>query len=182
MDIDEIKLHWQSMKPSPPPGGTDADDILARVTRSKVSTLRDRLGRIYRCITIVAWISMWLPVPFLRHHPEIAIPMMAFFALMGSLQLGMLIRIRRLRFSDMTLKEAIARVTMIEEWRVRNRAIGMGLAIPLLTFMCIRFSDYYGPYMLTGCILGAVLGLITGLQINRRAVQLIRSMKQELQE
>ncbi|MDE6061191.1 MAG: hypothetical protein K2G00_00325, partial [Duncaniella sp.] len=66
--------------------------------------------------------------------------------------------------------------------RLRLRAVGMALGIPLVLFMCFAFSEAFGKYYLYGCIAGGVAGLIIGLYINRKAVAIIREMRAQLNQ
>lgn len=180
MDINELKNNWNSMSIPPDYHAGVTDDILSRVERGRVTTLRDRLGNISRMLSQICCVGILLMIPYLHESPTLGILAIAFFIFMGVMHFRAYRRVSRLAFSEMTVREAILTVANIDRDRIRLRAIGMALGLPLAIYMCFTFSEVFGDYYLYGCIAGAVVGLGIGLFINRRAVNIIREMRAQL--
>ncbi len=180
MNIDELKSNWNSMDVPPAYHGENVREILSRVESGRVSTLRDRLSGISRGLMAMCMAGLIIMIPYFSATPTLAFFAVCFFVFLGAMHFRMYKKIRRLNFSQMTVKEAMTAVCIIDRDRMRQRAIGIALAIPLAFSMCLTFWNEYGDYTLYGCIAGAVIGLTIGLTINRRAVAIIREMKQQL--
>lgn len=181
MDINDLKNNWNSLNipPAYNPGGEE--ELLSRLERGRISTLRDRLGNISRSLSQICLLGILMMIPYFHESPALAILAIVFFVFMGVLHFRNYRRVSRLNFSEMTVKDAIETVGTIEHNRIRLRAIGMALGLPLVIFMCFTFSEAFGRYYLYGCIAGGVAGLIIGLYINRRAVAIIREMRAQLE-
>lgn len=180
MNIDDLKSNWNSLNMPPEYGGQATRDIVSRVERGGVSTLRDRLSAISSRLSRLCFVSIFFMVPFLHDFPVMTVLADCFFIFMGVMHAIACRRVRSLNFSQMTVRESIYRVGIIERDRVRRRAIGMVLAFPLVVYMIFTFTSVYGEYYLYGCITGGVIGLILGFIINRRAVTIIREMRSQL--
>lgn len=180
MNIDDLKSNWNSLNFPPEYGGDATRDFVSRVEQGRVATLRDRLSAISSRLSRVCFISILFMVPFGHDFPTLAILVDCFFIFMGVMHFIAYRRISALNFSQMTVREAIYKVSIIERNRVRLRAVGMGLGLPLVVSMVFCLSSAYGEFYLYGCIAGALLGLVIGLAINRRAVAIIREMQSQL--
>lgn len=182
MDINDLKNSWNSLNIPPDYTGGAPDEILSRLSRGRVMTLRDRLSRLSRVIAQICLIGVVCMVPYMHESPTLAILAMAFFVFMGVRHLMNYRRISRLNFSEMSVREAILTVSDIERARVQLRAVGMTLGFPLVIYMCFTFSERFGEYYLYGCIAGGVVGLIIGIMINRRVVNILREMRAQLSQ
>lgn len=182
MNIDDLKSNWNSLKFPPGYVGEDAREIVSRVENGRVTTLRDRLGAISRQLSIFCVWGIFIMIPFFRDSPTLAILAICFFIFLGVMHYRAYRRVSSLNFSNMTVKEAIYTVSVIEERRIRLRAVGMTLAFPLTVYMIFTLSSIYGSGILYGCIAGGIIGAILGLLINRRAVSIIREMRSQLNQ
>ncbi|MBD5317780.1 MAG: hypothetical protein HDS09_00730 [Bacteroides sp.] len=182
MDINDLKNSWNAMNIPPAYKPAGEEEILSRVERGRISTLRDRLGNISRSLSQICLLGVLVMVPYFHECPSLAILAIAFFVFMGVTHFRNYRRVSRLNFSEMTVREAMETVGIIERNRLRLRAVGMALGIPLVLFMCFTFSEAFGKYYLYGCIAGGVAGLIIGLYINRKAVAIIREMRAQLNQ
>lgn len=181
MNIDNLKSNWNSINfPQDYGGLPDPSELMSRVRAGRVSTLRDRLASISRSLAALCLMGVIIMIPYLGAMPTLAILAIGLFVFLGMMHFRNYHRVRRLNFSLMSVREALTAVCAIETSRVRLRAIGITLAVPLILYMCSTFSSLYGPAMLYGCIGGAVIGLILGLLINWRTVSIIREMRRQL--
>lgn len=182
MNIDDLKSNWQSLHFPPDYGGATGQeaDIMTRMRAGRVSTLRNRLATISIILTAVCVAGILLMIPYVSATPTLAVLAMAFFVFIGSMHCRNYRRVMRLNFSLMTVREAMTAVCAIESSRLRLRAIGMALGLPLVFYMCFTFTEVYGHYVLYGCLCGAAIGLGFGLWINHRAVTIIREMRRQL--
>lgn len=181
MDIDDLKNNWNSLT-IPPDYHPETDDVISRVEQGRVSTLRDRLGRISRMLSLICVGGVMMMVPYLHESMLMGLLAIGFFVLMGVLHFLSYLKVMRLNFSEMTVRDAILTVGRLERNRVRLRAIGMVLGIPLVVYMCFTFTEVFGEYYLYGCICGGLVGMVIGLLINRRAVNILREMRAQLEQ
>lgn len=183
MDIDDLRSKWNSISFPPGYGGVpETSELMSRVRAGRVSTLRDRLASISLALTMLCLMGILVMIPYFAATPTLAILSICFFIFMGSMHFRNYRRVRRLSFSLMSVREALATVCAIETSRVRLKAIGMTLAFPLVMYMCFTFSSVYGSYMLYGCLAGAVIGAALGVIVNRKSMSIIREMRRQLSE
>ena len=183
MNIDDLKSNWNSISFPPGYGGVpETAELMSRVRAGRVSTLRDRLASISFALTMLCLMGVLIMVPYFAATPTLAILAICFFIFIGSLHLRNYLRVRRLNFSIMSVREALAAVCAIETSRVRLKAIAMTLAFPLLLYMCSTFSSLYGHLMFYGCLAGGVIGATIGFFINRKSMTIIREMRRQLSD
>lgn len=179
MNIDELKNNWNSL--TLPPDYTLGDEhereICRRVESGRVTTLRDRLGRISLRLSLLCAGGILIMVPYLHETFLLAILSICFFVFMSVTHYIMYRRVCRINFYDMTVKDAIIAVSNINRDRIRQRAVGMALGIPLVCYMIFTFTSVFGHYHLYGCIAGAIVGVIIGLIINHRATMILRELR-----
>ncbi len=182
MDINDIKNSWNSMNIPPDYRHEDTRELLSRVERGSVSTLRDRLGLISRNLSLLCITGILIMIPYFHDAPTLAILADCFFAFMGVCHMRNYRKIRNLNFSEMSVRDAIMTVGRIESERIKLRAIGMALGIPLALYMCFTITDLFGDYYLYGCLAGVVIGAVIGLIINHRATSILRKMRSQLSQ
>ena len=180
MDINDLKNNWHSFNLPPEYTGSEPDEILTRMSNGRVTTLRDRLGRMSRVLAQICLLGLVVMVPYLHQSPTLAILSMAFFVFMGMSHFRNYRRISRLNFSEMSVRESMLTVADIDRDRIRLRTIGMTLGFPLVIYMCFTFTETFGHYYLYGCIAGGIVGMIMGILINRRTSAIIRELRAQL--
>lgn len=182
MDIDDLRSKWNSIEIPEERVGENTRDILSKMKAGKVNTLRDRYSSLSRGLVIVCVGGIFVSIPYLSATPTLGVLMICFFVLLGAIHMQTLWRVRRLRFSDMTIRDAMKEVCLLESNRIRKRTLGISLGLPLVFYMSMTLWDRYGDYVLYGCLAGAILGIATGLIINRRANEILRDMKSQLRD
>ena len=73
MDINDIKNSWNSMNIPPDYRHEDTRELLSRVERGSVSTLRDRLGLISRNLSLLCITGILIMIPYFHDAPTLAI-------------------------------------------------------------------------------------------------------------
>lgn len=180
MNIDELKDKWHSIEVPPVSPGADEREIISRVESGRVTTLRDHLCGISRGLTVICVLGIFVMVPYLSATPTVAILAMCFFIFLGLMHYRAYRKVRRINFSQMTVRDAMMIVCNIESDRIRHRAMGIALGLPLVLLMTTTLWDEYGDFTLYGCIVGAVAGVAIGLYINHRSVTILKEMKDQL--
>lgn len=180
MDIDELRNNWNSIKIPPAYRQDELSDLMAKVRRGRVSTLRDRYAAISRSMSLVCVVGILLFNPFFHEAPVLTVLAICFFILMGCLHFLTYRMVSRMHFSEMTVCEAIETVCRLDTRRVRLRALGLTLGLPLIVYMFFTLSDLFGNACLYGCMVGAVVGGAIGLIINHRCVVILREMREEI--
>lgn len=180
MNIDELKNQWKSIDAPRESEAANSRELISRVTRGQVSTLRDRYLRISRMLTFVCVGGVLISIPYISASPLLGVLMILYFIILGGMHVNTLFTLKDMRLSDMTLREAMRQVCRLERERIAKRAIGISLAVPLMIYLFMTLRDNYGNNVLAGCVIGAVIGLVIGLLINRRATDILRQMKEEL--
>lgn len=182
MDINDIKNSWNSINIPPDYRPDDTRELLSRMEQGRVSTLRDRLGLISRNLSLLCFMGLLMMMPYYHDAPTLAILADCFFVFMGVCHLRNYRKIRNLNFSEMSVRDAVLTVGRLESERIKLRAIGMALGIPLAFYMCFTITDLFGDYYLYGCLAGAVIGAVIGLIINYRSNSILREMRSQLSQ
>lgn len=182
MDINDLKNNWNSINIPPDYRNGDTRELLSRVERGRVSTLRDRLSLISRNLALLCIGGILIMIPYIHDAPTLAVLATCFFAFMGVNHMRNYRRIRNLNFSQMSVREAVMAVGNIESAKVRLRALGMGLGLPLAVYMCFTITDVLGDYYVYSCVAGAAIGAVIGLVINHRSTTILREMRRQLSQ
>ncbi len=182
MNIDELKNNWNSLDFSSTGHLDDEREICRQVESGRVTTLRDRLGDISLRLSLLCLAALFLMVPYIHEALLMAVLAMGFFIFMAVMHYIMYRRVSRVNFSKMTVKDAIITVSNINRERIRQRAIGMALGIPLVCYMIFTITSIFGHYSIYGCVAGAVIGLIIGLVVNHRATMILRELRQQFEQ
>ncbi len=152
------------------------------VARQRVESLSKRYYRMCVRMTAVCAIGLCTIPTYGRVAPVFTIVAMAFFVMMGFMQLGQALYVRRIDFGRMSVREAVEKVYHLQRMRIIKRTIGIVTGVPVLIYMFFTFSSIFGPYVLYGMTAGLVIGLGGGLLVNSTANRLLKQMKEQLDE
>lgn len=178
MNIDELRSQWQSLDVDPDRAALH--EAVRRIAQRDAESLRSRYFKLCLRMIGISAFGIAMSVPFGRSASTLMWCLFAFFILMAIFHIIEAVMAHKLDFGRLSVRSSIEAVCDLERMRVIKRSVGITLGAPLLVYMCIEASDAYGPYMVYGCICGAVLGLVIGLIINHNATSLLRRMKEEL--
>lgn len=180
MNIDELKKNWNTIGFTPAVPTPEVRELENRVASQRVSTLRDRIYRLYLRLGFVGCFAVLTLIPFAKENPWMVVYGAAFFIIMAVMHFSLACWVHNLDYSRMTVKEALESVYKLEMRRSQHRIIGITLAVPLVCYMIYTFAYGYDPAFLWGCVAGACLGAGIGLVINHRAVTMLKEMKREI--
>lgn len=182
MNIDELRQSWNALDMRVSALEDTTRDMKYRVTSNRVTTSRDRLKRIARSMAIVSFIAPMSCIPLWKMAPLLVAVMCIFFIVMGIMQVHSVIAIDSVNLTCMTVAEALQSVYSLERMRHNKRIIGMILGIPIILAMLYTLYTWDDPYLFYGCCMGVAIGAIIGLMINHRNVELLKSMRRELEQ
>lgn len=180
MNIDNLKSQWQSLDIQPDP--QSAKETERMVARQRVESLGKRYYRMCMRMTAIAAIGLCTISTYGTVAPVFTIITMAFFVMMGFMQLGQALYVKRIDFGSMSVREAVEKVYKMQRMRVIKRTIGIVSGVPVLIYMFFTFSSIFGPYILYGMTAGLAIGLGCALYINNAANRLLKQMKEQLNE
>ncbi|MCH5325661.1 MAG: hypothetical protein J1E29_00470 [Duncaniella sp.] len=180
MNIDELKAQWRSIDVNPDTAG--AREVEQRVARRRVQSLGGKYYSLCMRMVAVSCLGILAVSSLAKSAPLLAGLSIAFFVLMGGLQLWQAFYVKELDFGSLSVREAIMKVCRLERMRYAKRAVGMILAVPLLVYMLATFANLFGRYMLFGGLAGLIVGIFCALIVNHNANSILRRMKEQLGE
>lgn len=179
MNLDDFKSQWHNFSPEAP-SPSQAREIERRAAEQKTETLRVRYRRHCLIMTLVSVAGILICLPFVSEMPVLFACVCVFFAVMGFFQLKMIREIDLADPTRMSVKRTIESICRIERLRRIKRITGIAMSIPLLCYMMFEFTGALGPSVILTCSVGILVGIATGVVLNRSAMKMLGDLRRSL--
>lgn len=164
MDFDKLRRAWQESRIPIDPA--DTRRVADEVARGKARSAQQKLLLYYRYSLIDALLVPCLApmLVFVVNLPVwMAVLYGAFGILMGVINYLLYRYIAKSDFTSLPVLLAVERALRIKQWQTRIRALGITLAVSLLTTMAVELFDH-DHYVMVGFVVGLVAGIAVGLK------------------
>lgn len=164
MDFDKLRRAWQESRIPIDPA--DTRWVADEVARGNARSAQQKLLLYYRYSLIDALLVPCL-APMLVYVVNLPVWMAvlygAFGILMGVINYLLYRYIGKSDFTVLPVMLAVERALRIKQWQTRIRALGITLAVSLLTTMAVELFDH-DHYVMLGFAVGLVAGIAVGLK------------------
>lgn len=185
MNIDQIKAQWKGLDTQTELVDHLDRDILTRKQYKRTLSLTDKLRRRYLCSLIICVVAPLLMRP-LCNMIDVPSPLIiaypAFFIVIGMFNFILYLKLGKISMADLSIKDALVKVTGFSIMRRRTEFIGVLLALPLVIYLMWIFRSTGNEGLYYGGWFGAGLGIAVGLVIEIRTSRDIRRLKEELRK
>lgn len=183
MELEDLKKSWQEQTARLDKLEQQNAELRLKLNSNRLSGSKGKLQRIYRSLTIMSIVM--IPISLITFK-AIGIPyyvnimMAAYFAQSAVVNFYVLMLIKEIDITRVSVKDALAMVINIFKTRRRLRIVECILVIPLMFMLFYSFiSD---SSAIVGAIVGGVTGGIVGLKKEFEIRALLRDMQADLQD
>lgn len=163
-DLDNLREAWQKIDYPHTSPIIEPDTLPGRIHGKRKNLLRVFFAMMLTsivCAVALPWlVSCFFPT-------WLTVYMTAFFILAALLDYILIYKLRNIEFGEMTILESIHAICNFKKLRSRIQILCIALDIPLICAMMFCCFEISYP-MFAGCIVGAVMGTIAGLEIDRK--------------
>lgn len=182
MDIDNIKAAWKSQTFNAPDSQGGTEYIRNSMHARAFSDLLRRRTR------TLAFLPIVLTPAIIVCFNSLGLPDWINFLTIGTLFILALInaavwhRASNLKIGEIDMKRALNAAISLRKLIFRSRIYGILVAIPLIAAILVQYYNLFGIHVLTGGIIGIIIGGIIGTKTYRRTMSLISWLESSLAE
>ncbi len=183
MELEELKRSWKEQSARLDKLEIQNAELRRKLDSSRISGSKGKLMRIYRALMIVSLVM--IPFTLISFHTllmpfYVNIIMAAFFAQCAIVNFYVLMLIKEIDITRVSVKDALSMVINLMNVRHRLRIVEFVLMVPVLVLLV--YTMLPETSMLIGGICGGVLGSIVGLKKEFEIRALLRGMRADLED
>ncbi len=182
MDIESLKKSWHEMRSEL----DRIDELDSRLVNelggNKVVAIKSRIIRRFVLMAIISFISVLIVpevISGLGFGSSIQLIYLAYFAIIGVMNVVLIYMVKRIDLSILTMCEALRRVVALQILRYRFKQVAYVMMLPLVLFM-FYFLYNDSVFLFVGGVAGAMIGVVSGYRLDRIMSSEIRRLKEIL--